>query len=114
MRLRQYRGPFAKGDSVSTIGTYDGEWVHIGIQVPKRQPIANSNRHVNDDDDDKAFVRSGAATPDIEINDQRFYVNEFGIIEFTGIAGASYTITFLKDMPVGTIIDLLFKDLDEE
>lgn len=57
---------------------------------------------------------SPSADADLEIltnnNASRFYINRTGILEFDVDVGTMAQITFLRDMPVETVIDLMYDD----
>ena len=103
MRLEQKKGPFSKGSSFQVGKVLTNEYVHIGIQIPKVQPIE--------------FINNESVTPDIKIQsnnrEESFRINKKGILEFDGKLGNSLTITFLKDFPMETVIDLVY-DIEGE
>lgn len=99
MKIVQYNGPFKAGDTITIPAEYDCSYIHIGIQIPKRQPIA--------------YTKETAATPDLEIGEMdggsvSYRVNETGILEFDDLAQNSWRIRFLKDVPKETIIDIMY------
>ena len=100
MKLIQYKGPFTAGEVIEIEPEYDCTYVHIGIQIPNRQPIAYWN---------------SAYSPDVELGGVDgstigYAVNEKGILEFDEIAQGSWRIRFLKDVPMETIIDILYSE----
>lgn len=128
MRLVQKKGPFKRNSSFK-VDVSPQEYVHIGIQNPKSQPIsANihdkmpftvtgidgtvSNRR--EYDLSKTIVQSHI-DPDITVQQGShgsgsYFINRAGILEFDTELGTSVTVTFLKDMPAETIIDLVYDD----
>lgn len=100
MELIQYIGPFSAGDVITIPAQYDYSYVHIGVQIPNRQPIA--------------YLTDSAVTPDLEIGESSgstipYRVNETGILEFDGLAQNSWRIRFLKDIPMESIIDIAYE-----
>lgn len=99
MKIIQYKGPFTAGQSIEVPADYDYVYVHIGIQIPFRQPIA--------------YITDSVTTPDIELGEMDggtigYRVNETGILEFDELAQNSWRIRFLKDVPMETIIDIAY------
>lgn len=99
MRLEQKKGPFSAG-SRFRVGAVDArEYVHIGIQIPYRQPIA--------------YYKESSVDADIKIatneGESEYKINECGILEFDGAIGNSVTITFLKNLPTETIVDIVYR-----
>lgn len=108
MKLIQYKGPFTAGDVITIPAEYDTTYVHIGIQIPNRQPIAYYH---NPEDTSEAYPYSA----DIELGEADggtigYAVNEKGILEFDELAQNSWRIRFLKDVPMETIIDILYSE----
>lgn len=99
MELVQYNGPFNSGDEIKTEVRYDYTVVHIGIQIPKRQPIA--------------AWKSKEYSPDLTINGNPYAVNENGILEFDGTSEISFTVKFNKTLPPETILDVIYKSTEE-
>lgn len=100
MQVVQYKGPFSAGEVITIPAQYDYEYVHIGIQLPHRQPIA--------------YITDSAVTPDLEFgsdanNMMPYHVNECNILEFDEISQLSWRIRFLKDIPMEGIIDIVYK-----
>lgn len=88
MKLKQYIGPFKNRETLST--TTDGvsyTFIQIGIQVPK----------------------ISFNVPLLLINNVPYEVSSGNeIIEFSNFKESSLEITFLKDLPSETIIDIGF------
>lgn len=106
MKLLQFHGPFTTGTPITVPANYDYEYVHIGIQIPDRQPIAAD------------CLIGNNSTPDVEIgstaNDRMQYkINESNILEFDGLAQVSWYIRFLKNVPKETIIDIAYQEIDD-
>lgn len=124
MRLVQKKGPFSKGSSFQAGGTNANEFVHIGIHLPKTQPISenlyNTNRFDNGHNSSRVEFKTLETTslsPDIQLTTvsgaSTFYINELGILEFDGTVGTAVTVKFLKDLPAETVIDLVYKQQGE-
>lgn len=94
MKLVQYKGPFAAGDTITVPAQQNYKYVHIGIQIPDRQPIA--------------YIKDNIVPVDIEINGTMYRVNETGILEFDELAEIAWQITFLQNVPMETIIDIAY------
>lgn len=119
MRLVQKKGPFSAGASFRAGGTSSNEFVHIGIQLPQCQPLSQNMYNVyNKYDTSTSFVSYStvykqSVSPDVKItlgtSVMNFYINETGILEFDGSVGTAVTVTFLKDMPAETVVDLVYK-----
>lgn len=99
MELIQYKGPFKSGDEITAEARYDYTMVHIGIQIPQRQPIAT--------------WKSQEYPPDLTINGKSYAVNENGILEFDGTSEISFTVKFNKELPPETILDVIYKSTEE-
>lgn len=95
MHLRQYAGPFKAGQSIEIQSETDYQYVHVGIQVPHRQPIAYAEKTV--------------LPVDLTINGTEYVVNEKCILEFDEIHERAFTIRFNRGLPWGTIIDILYE-----
>lgn len=98
MILEQKKGPFSARSSFKAGGIDGREYVHIGIQIPKSVPI-------------QAIFSS--IMPDLRIQtvagESEYKINKTGILEFDGSFGNIITITFLRDLPAETIIDLVYQ-----
>lgn len=94
MKLLQYIGPFAAGDMIEIPARQGYKYVHIGFQVPKRQPIAYTTAKL---------------AADIEINnDMRYRINDNDLLEFDDLAETKWRIRFLDNLPWGSIIDIVY------
>jgi hypothetical protein len=138
MRLIQKKGPFSKGSSFKVGGASLNEFVHVGIQIPKTQPMSPvmddtipfvgrfkydmkspnySDDQIQDQYDQSKCLISDAIEPDVSImtttGTSDLYVNKAGVIEFDTNVGATVTIKFLKDLPAETIVDLVYKGVNE-
>lgn len=94
MKLLQYVGPFVVGDTISVPAQINYKYVHIGIQIPERQPIA--------------YIKDSPVSVDIEINGEMYRINEKGILEFDNLAEIAWEIRFLQNVPMETIIDIAY------
>lgn len=92
MKLIQYTGPFSAGQTISIPAQQDYSYVHIGIQIPKRQPIA--------------LITESAVPIDITFNGVGYRVNDTGILEFDETAETSIEIKIERDLPWESIIDI--------
>ena len=117
MKLEQIKGPFSiKSSHIFKAGA-GNSYVHIGIQIPKRQPIAYSEyRALNEGKEDIILFPQ---IPDYDVtittNESEFSykVNETGILELDGNFGSKLKFTFEKSMPPETIVDVIYKDEEE-
>lgn len=118
MKAEQIKGPFSAGVT-KTFGAVDGRtYKHLGIQIPKRQPITYSSY--------RALSEGKAASPvpahseslssllDITIEtintSYSYKISEKNCLEFDSDLGNEVKITFLRDMPPETIIDLIYEE----
>ena len=131
MKLYQYRGPFKEKDTITIQSRLGYEYIHIGIQIPDKQPIAHQpwvrpegiedlthkeameNNHVNEIEDMrsegwKSF--QSASRVDIDINGTEYRLSASDILEFDDISVSSWEITVLRDLPWGTIIDIVYEE----
>lgn len=93
-RLLQFTGPFEQGQSISVPARFGYEYVHIGIQTVKREPMYfNSEQNVK---------------PDIQINDIAYVIPRTETLQFTGLAELEWNIVFLKNLPPETTIDISY------
>jgi hypothetical protein len=124
MRLVQKKGPFSAGASFRAGGTSSNEFVHVGIQLPQCQPLSTNIYNICGNKEHKKYdtsiesvsystVYKQSVSPDVKItlgtSVMNFYINEMGILEFDGSVGTAVTVTFLKDMPAETVVDLVYK-----
>ena len=93
MKLIQYKGPFQIGDTISVKAQQNYKYVHIGIQIPNRQPIA--------------YIKNSLPV-DMEINGNIYRVNDTGVLEFDDLAEIAWEIRFLQNVPMETIIDIAY------
>lgn len=94
MKLIQYTGPFNAGEQLNIPTQIGYTYVQIGIQVPFRQPIS--------------LITDGPLSIDMNINGVGYRINDNCILEFDGIDKISINIEFVKNMPWGTIIDVMY------
>lgn len=111
MELKQYRGPFSYGDRITVPAQIGYTWVHIGIEIPKRQPITVPETQVIDE---KNIIETGQYRPSYEntailINDQTYQINANDILEFDGLSEIEWKISFLGYLPPETIIDIVWR-----
>lgn len=121
MELEQKKGPFSAGSSFRVGGTDGRGYVHIGVQIPKSQPIAGlgycnsiKNGHIHSSYlGEPIDISKGASIPDIRIETSSgikdYKINATGILEFDAEVGNSVKITILRDLPAESIIDLVYK-----
>lgn len=117
MILEQIKGPFTTGQT-KTFGDTDGRnYIRIGVQIPKRQPIGYSEKRAYSEK--KKTVPPVEGHPDIDVTiraydvDHSYSINECGILELDGSFGSSFTVTFNRNLPQGSIIDALYKEKGE-
>jgi hypothetical protein len=117
MKVEQIKGPFS-ANATKTFGATDNRtYKHLGIQIPKRQPIAyNSYRALSEGKASSPVPKhsetlSGLLDVDIETTNSAYSykINEKNCLEFDGNLGNEVKITFLRDMPPETIIDLIYE-----
>lgn len=104
MKLIQYKGSFLAGQTFEVRPQVGYRYVHIGIQAPFREPLAQ--------------ITSKALPTDYEITDShgntsRFRINDTDILEFDGMNAASLTVKILQDLPFGSTIDIMYS-VEEE
>ncbi len=131
MKLYQYRGPFKEKDVIAIRSHLGYEYVHIGIQIPNKQPIARQpwtlsggtgglthkeameKNHINGIEDTQGEgweSFQSASRVDININGTEYRLSASDILEFDDINVSSWEITILRDLPWGTIIDIVYEE----
>lgn len=94
MKLIQYTGPFSAGQTITIPAQLDYTYVHIGFQVPQRQPIE--------------LIDSMALPIDFTFNGVGYRVNNTGILEFDETTESSIEIKIERDLPWESIIDIAY------
>lgn len=94
MKLIQYTGPFKAGETINVPAKTDCTYTHIGIQVPYTERMIN--------------LMNKKIPLDLQINGIDYRINDTGILEFTDTSILSFTIKFLRDMPMETIVDITY------
>lgn len=134
IKVMQYIGPFSEGETIEIRSVVGYSYVHIGLQIPCRQPIARQiGKNAKTKEETKKGTTyltaledcreegwtsyekldgKGIPSADLEINGVQYRVSSNDILEFTDITVSSWSITFLKDLPWGTIIDIMYSELD--
>lgn len=103
MKLLQLTGPFSAGQTINIPAQQNCTYVHIGIQIPReRQPIAYWKERIS-------TANQKGLHPDLVINDVEYIISEAGILEFDGLAELTWNIEFKRDLPMETIIDIVYK-----
>lgn len=92
MKLIQYTGPFTAGQTITIPAQIDYTYVHIGVQIPKRQPIK--------------LIDSVALPVDFTLNGVSYRVNDKGILEFDETTESSIELKIERDLPWESIIDI--------
>lgn len=129
MKLYQYRGPFKAQDTITIHSRLGYEYVHIGIQIPDKQPMIRQpwvrpedntlphkdimeQNHINEIEDyRKEGWESIQSVPvDLEINGTEYRLSSSEVLEFDDISVSSWDITILRDLPWGTIIDIIYEE----
>ena len=105
MKIVQYKGPFNRGDSIEIRPGYDISYVHIGIQIPHRQPVEypHSNEPLASD------LRMGEDANSLI----SYKINKPGILEFDEINQGGWYMVFDKNMPAETIIDIAYQEEED-
>lgn len=121
MILEQKKGPFSQGSSFRFGGTDGRGYVHVGIQIPKSQPVSGlgycstiKHEHIHSSSLGKPIeIYHGVFPTDILIETsegiKEYKINSTGILEFDANVGNSIKITFLRDLPAETIIDCVYR-----
>lgn len=111
MELRQVKGPFSSGQVITIPAELGYSYVHIGIQVPKTQPITVPVISVSADGKTFAEIpnqyRETSPAANLSINNMTYQLNAAGILEFDGLSEVEWTIRFLRSFPAETIIDIV-------
>jgi len=94
MKLIQYTGPFSAGQTITIPAQIDYSYVHIGIQIPKRQPIH--------------LITETALPIDLTFNEVGYRINDSGILEFDETTETSINIKIERDLPWESIIDIAY------
>lgn len=110
MELRQIHGPFQANETVRIAPQTGYSYVHIGIQVPKSQPIGIPATQVSDDGKKTTLTgeyRESYPYIKVEINGDLYQISDTGILEFDSLSEAECNVRFLSYMPPETIIDVV-------
>lgn len=124
MKMVQYTGPFAANKKIEISSATGYKYVHIGIQIPQRQPIARQkkktslrpNTHIvrnvitDRREEDWSGYNDGNTRADLVINGTEYRVSDGDILEFDDISVSSWEISFKDDLPWGTIIDIMYDE----
>ena len=117
MKLEQIKGPFSIKSSHTSNAGARNSYVHIGIQIPQRQPIAYSEYRALNEGKEELLLFPQIPDYDITITTNQsefsYKLNETGILEFDGNFGSKLKFTFEKSMPPETIVDVIYKDANE-
>ena len=88
MKLEQIKGPFSVKSNHTFMAGAGNSYVHIGIQIPKRQPIAYSEYRALNEGKEEIILFPQIPDYDITIttNESEFSykINETGILELDG------------------------------
>lgn len=94
MKLIQYTGPFSAGQTITIPAQVDYNYIHIGFQVPYRQPIK---------------LETKMALPvDFTMNDVQYRVGDTGILEFDETTEDSIDIRIERDLPWESTIEIAY------
>ena len=94
MKLIQYTGPFSAGQTITIPAQVDYSYIHIGFQVPYRQPIK---------------LETKTALPvDFTMNDVQYRVGDTGILEFDETTEDSINIRIERDLPWESTIEIAY------
>lgn len=96
MKLIQYNGPFDGGETMNLPAQTGYRYVHVGIQIPHRQPIS--------------YIKNSALVTDLTINGVQYRVNECDILEFDDLAETSWEMKIDRALPWGSIIDVIYSE----
>ncbi len=129
MKLYQYRGPFKAKDTITIHSRLGYEYVHIGIQIPDKQPMIRQpwvrpegntlqhkdimeQNHLNEIEDYKkeGWESIQSVPVDLDINGTEYRLSSSDVLEFDDISVSSWDITILRDLPWGTIIDIVYEE----
>lgn len=106
MKIVQYKGPFTTSDRITIDPKYDISYVHIGIQIPHRQPVEYPT-------DSAISLSTDLRMGEDDTSTIHYKVNETGILEFDEINQNGWYIAFDKDLPAETIIDIAYQEAEE-
>lgn len=112
MDLIQYKGPFKAGETIEVPAVTGYTYVHIGIQVPKQQPISVPVTTVSNDGKTTTWTgdwRPMRGNPIVQINEKDYQLNACDVLEFDGLSEIAWTIRFLHSLPPEAIIDIVRK-----
>lgn len=117
MVLQQIKGPFSIKSSKTFSAGVGNSYVHIGIQIPKRQPIAYSEYRALYEGKEDIVLFPQIPDYDITITTSEtefsYKINETGILELDGNFGSKLKFTFEKTMPPETIVDVVYREQEE-
>lgn len=92
MKVIQYKGPFTAGQDITIPAQQNCKYLQIGLQVPKRQPIA--------------YAPQRPLESDFTINGVSYRINDKCILEFDDLNELSVDIHVDRDLPWESIIDI--------
>ena len=101
MKTFQYIGPYKKDQTISVELPDTHKILQIGVEHLHSTPIA---AYENGD---------SPLTPLFKIDNHEYVIVDNDILEFQGLFQSTMLLTFLKNVDEYTIIDLVFKDIDE-
>lgn len=109
MKLVQYTGPFSSGESL-LVNLMNCKYMHIGVQTPYNWPYSWQDSNGNWVSEPLAVSKE---ENDFKINNGTYSIYGNGILEhdceFT-FGNNSIKITFSKDFPMETIIDVIYSE----
>lgn len=109
MDLKQFIGPFKRGQRLTVPAEIGSTYIHIGIQIPKMAPIGIAATVVNDDGTitKTGEWRESREKIQLTVNGVNLQIHRRGILEFDLLGEIEWNIVFQQDLPHETIIDIV-------
>lgn len=101
MKTLQYIGPYQKNETITIDLPLTYRILQIGVEHLHSTPIAAY------ENGDKVLSSM------FKIDDEEYVIVDNDILEFQGLYQYKMILTFLQNVDEYTIIDLVFKDIDE-
>lgn len=118
MKTLQRTGPFSKGEEIEILPPRsDDTFVHLGVQVPYSWPIQTWATKDATQSGSKIYPQifslreRGLTGGYIE---RGFCINANGVLEFCGFAKDELVLIAKEDLPEETIIDAVYKTVEDE
>lgn len=118
MKTLQKTGPFSKGEEIEVLAPReDDTFVHLGVQIPNRWPIQYWSRNGASQSGTNVYPYAFSIQErnmDGGYTEKKFCVNANGVLEFCGFSREELVLIAQQDLPEETIIDVVYKTVEDE